>query len=119
MKRKLPAPGISYQAFWRGVTDDGREPCALSGNGLCDGPKDAHHYIPKRRIDQQLGGKNSPKAALAKLDVRNGVCLCRAHHDAVERRILSSPRPILLPFFLADHGLTEYEQLPAPTRRTR
>jgi hypothetical protein len=67
---------------------------------------DAHHYFPKRRIDLQLGGKHKPAAIAAKQDVRNGVALCRYHHDAVERGG-NCPRPPLLAFFLSEHDLIE------------
>jgi hypothetical protein len=97
---------ISYERFWRTVTNDGRGPCAM-WDGLCDGPMDAHHYFPKRRIDLQLGGKHKPASIAAKQDVRNGVPLCRYHHDAVERG-QPCPRPELLGFFLAEHGLHEH-----------
>jgi hypothetical protein len=89
------------------VTRDGREPCALRGvKTSCDGPKDAHHYVPKRRIDLMLDGKHGDRSILAKQDSRNGVCLCRGHHELVEAGVLDSPAPAFLGFFLADHGLT-------------
>lgn len=100
---------ISYQNFWRVVTNDGKNPCALAYRGgiVCGGPKDAHHYFPKRRINGKLG-RYSEAARLALTDVRNGVCLCRHHHDAVEALMLESPRPTQLSFFLLDHGLTDH-----------
>lgn len=102
---------VDYRAFWRAVTNDGKNRCELAG-ALChrcagDGCRrcdyhgrtrcskviDAHHAVPKRRL----------QTIQAKQDVRNGVCLCRDHHDLVEQGYLLSPRPPLLDFFLSDH----------------
>lgn len=104
LKRRVPRR-INYQGFWRSVTRDGQAVCALWDLD-CDGPIDAHHFFPKRRIDLQLGGKYKPRSILAKQDVRNGVPLCRHHHNEVENG-RPCPRPELYGFFLADHGLVE------------
>ena len=105
---------IDYRNFWRVVTRDGSARCALAGTvchrcggegclrcefkGVppCSLTLDAHHFVPKRRL----------RTAAAKTDVRNGVPLCRDHHDLVEQRILGSPRPPQLEFFLADHDIS-------------
>lgn len=108
-----------YQQFWRTVTDNGRRLCALvgtpchrcRGTGVdrhggpclrctagvieCSSILDAHHFVPKRRL----------RTTAAKVDVRNGVCLCRDHHDLVEQGYLRSPRPPELAFFINDHGV--------------
>ena len=114
MRRRRREPTrISYETFWRTVTKDGRCVCAL-WDVDCDGPLDAHHFFPKRRIDLQLGGKFKPASIRAKQDVRNGVPLCRFHHEQVEFG-RPCPRPELYGFFLADHGLVE----PIKFSRTR
>lgn len=113
MKRR-PRKPISYKPFWREVTQDGRRQCQLRNatpGFKCGGPLDAHHYIPKRRIDSKLGGKYAVGAIAAKIDSRNGIPLCRRHHDLVERGDIKSPRPPFLAYFLQDHGLTEREPL--------
>ena len=104
MKRRR----LSYQTFWRTVTHDGRKGCRLAGaRGPCEGPKDAHHYFPKQRIDWALDGRYGPRAIAAKTDVRNGVCLCRRHHDMVHQAIrpIACPAPPFYGLFLAEHGL--------------
>jgi hypothetical protein len=73
---------------------------------------DAHHFLPKRRIKEKLG-KDTEEARQALVDVRNGVPLCRRHHDLVEQGFIASPEPPTLAFFLADHGL---RCSPAPAR---
>lgn len=114
-KRRRRRPQISYENFWRTVTSDGTAPCELEGvevrskeTGLllvsCGGPVDAHHHFPKRRIFNQLG-RYSEAARLAVTDVRNGVCLCRNHHEAVEGGGIESPEPGLFHFFLIEHKL--------------
>jgi hypothetical protein len=102
---------VSYQRFWREVTRDGKEDCALAGAAgrPCSNVRDAHHFVPKQRIKLKLGrGSDACNAALT--DVRNGVCLCRTHHDLVEVGFLESPRPQLLDFFIADHGVHPREK---------
>ena len=110
---------VNYERFWRTVTDNGQRPCALAGTEChrcrgtgvnrhgdrclrceagvieCSKVLDAHHFVPKRRL----------RTVAAKVDVRNGVCLCRDHHDLVEQGYLRSPRPLLLAFFVADHSV--------------
>lgn len=121
----------SYENFWRRVTGDGKAPCALAGiscyrcHGVgfhsrldagqvrsiscsrcrgtgvmrCSpGKPDAHHFIPKRRLQTDR----------AKVDVRNGVCLCRDHHEMVEQGLVLSPRPPFLTFFVHDHDVPEH-----------
>jgi len=98
----------SQRNFWRTVTNDGRYPCALQNlRKPCDGPIDAHHYLPKARINWQLDGKKGPRATMARGDVRNGICLCRLHHDMVHQAINPAicPAPPFYALFLADHGL--------------
>lgn len=56
---------------------------------------DCHHLIPKQRLDDE-----------AALDGRNGVLLCRRHHDLIEGRRLTIPLERLpegFAQFLADH----------------
>jgi len=89
--------------------------CNSTGIIRCKGGKDAHHYYPKRRIDLKLGGKLSPRAIAAKQDVRNGVCLCRRHHDLVEDGLMESPVPATLSLFCAEHHL----EVPAAARENR
>ena len=104
---------VDYRLFWREVTQDGRRPCALRGTRChrCEGRGclrceqtgvircshilDAHHFVPKRRLH----------TVAAKQDVRNGVPLCRDHHDLVEQGLVRCPRPPLLEFFLAEHDI--------------
>lgn len=106
-------PRYTYERFWREVTSDGRALCALDMVSVCDGPLDAHHFIPKRRIKAILG-KDTPECQRALLDSRNGVALCRRHHDQVEAGRLKSPRPPQLPYFISDHGVSEYRRAAAP-----
>jgi len=105
---------INYRAFWRAVTNDGKNRCELAGAVChrCGGPGcrrchgtgvtpcsktiDAHHFVPKRRL----------RTIQAKQDVRNGVTLCRDHHDLVEQGYLRSPEPPLLQFFLSEHDVS-------------
>jgi len=107
---------VNYRQFWREVTNDGRKRCELAGTPChrcqgegclrcegtgtipCSNVIDAHHFVPKRRL----------RTPAAKTDVRNGVCLCRDHHDLVEQGILKSPRPPLLELFLAEHGVPDW-----------
>lgn len=115
MKRRVHRR-LDYSNFWREVTQDGKAPCALrearlwrrsavaGGRGgysfvhvPCSGQIDAHHYVPKRRL----------RTDAAKLDVRNGVPLCRTHHDLVEQAALQCPRPPMLSFFLHEHNVTD------------
>jgi hypothetical protein len=112
-----------YEEFWRRVTKDGKKPCALrmapcircDGAGqmsklgrtglclLCRGAGvmkchrkiDAHHFVPKRRLHTEA----------AKTDVRNGVPLCRGHHEMVEQGLMLAPKPAELVFFLVDHDV--------------
>lgn len=85
--------------FWAAVMvrADGR--CALERLGGCVfAPMDAHHFVLEQRLP----------TLEAKLDPRNGVALCRVHHDAVHSANgPACPRPPLLDEFLADHGLLE------------
>jgi len=66
---------------------------------------DAHHFVPKRVIASQLVRRAPLAAALT--DTRNGVALCRHHHDLVEQGRANSPRPTFLDYFLVEHGLYE------------
>jgi hypothetical protein len=103
----------NYRNFWRRVTNDGKQVCALAGvRSLCWGPKDAHHYFPKQRIDWRLDGKRGYRSIAAKQDVRNGVCLCRLHHDMVHQAInpISCPEPELYGLFLVEHGLHDHRR---------
>ena len=102
MNRRRRKP--NYQAFWMEVTNTGKRQCALRGVAVdCAGPRDAHHFLFKRKIKLQLG--RAAESAL--LDVRNGVCLCRRHHDLVHSPVnpLACPPPPDYLAFLADHGL--------------
>jgi hypothetical protein len=112
-RQRMKKEPINYRAFWRAVTNDGKARCALAdapchrcgGTGCrrcvkgkipCSPIIDAHHFVPKRRL----------KTLQAKQDVRNGVCLCRDHHDLVEQNFMRSPKPPLLAFFLSDHDVS-------------
>lgn len=87
------------EGFWRAVTNDGEGPCAMRHEGAyapeCDGPMEAHHYLPKRMLDDDQAQ-----------DPRNGVALCRRHHDLVERAVLYAPRPPQYVQFLLQWGLS-------------
>lgn len=104
----------TQQTFWRIVTDDGRNPCAMKGMMTRSGqPKrcspliDAHHFVPKRRLKLNLGYRDPERLDRALGDTRNGVALCRDHHDLVEAGALESPAPVQLLFFLHEFGLTQ------------
>ena len=84
--------------FWAAVTDGGRRPCAICRVWGWGVRMDAHHFVLEQRLP----------TVEAKLDPRNGVCLCRSCHDAVHSANPPvCPRPPLLDEFLADHGLLE------------
>jgi hypothetical protein len=108
---------VSYQYFWQVVTGCGRKPCELAGAKCleCSHIRDAHHYVPKQRIKFKLG-RGTQEAADALTDVRNGVCLCRTHHELVEAGALRSPKPAHLDAFIEDHGVAPREPHPMMVR---
>lgn len=95
LRRGRPKAKPSMAEFWAAVTDEGRRPCAICGRTWVR-PMDPHHYVRKERLPDS-----------AKTDSRNGVCLCRHCHEAVEQRRIECPRPPLLDQFLEDHQLLE------------
>lgn len=88
--------------FWATVTHHGDAACAICDRwGLHGWKMDPHHFVPKQRLATDA----------AKVDPRNGVCLCRDCHDDVEALRVECPRPPLLDEFLTDHGLLESGRL--------
>lgn len=79
--------GSPTQRFWYAVTNEGRAPCRFAkGYGRCDGPLDAHHLIPKQRIKREFRHDDRLVDLIA--DPRNGIAVCRRHHDMLEGRKL-------------------------------
>lgn len=77
--------------------------CLYAGSG-CRGPLDAHHIVP-RRVLKAHGHREATE------DPRNGMCLCRRHHELVERHLLSIQRdciPRAAELFAAEVGLGWY-----------
>lgn len=66
--------------------------------GDCDGPMDAHHLVSKQRIKRDwphplwFPDGDLPTTAAVLMDVRNGVIVCRRHHDLLERRLVVPSR---------------------------
>ena len=90
------------------VTRHGHARCAFAGWSACDGPLDAHHVIPQRVLKRELPADALPDALA---DPRNGVPVCRRHHDALECRSLRlapSQAHEGLRAFAAQHGLGWY-----------
>jgi hypothetical protein len=70
--------------FWAAVTEDGAAECFLYSKH-CRGKLDAHHVFPKRRIKAPTSPIPTKELReLACADPRNGVPLCRHHHELVE-----------------------------------
>lgn len=129
MKRRAPRRrGNAYGLFWSQVTGEGRARCVLRGLGGCAGPIDAHHVLPQRRIKQAFpfggalaAGYVLPVRALEAVDpsvavsldalladARNGVPVCRRHHDRIESRRERLPRSLApedFDVFLATIGM--------------
>lgn len=104
---------LSLKEFWMAVTDEGTSGCALAYVGGCYGKLDPHHYIPQQRL-KRCGFDDKTLAAVL-TDPRNGVPLCRYHHERVENANdpLETPRPLDLDEFLADYGISEAGRLAA------
>lgn len=137
MKRPRRARrGEAYRAFWIGVTEGGRRKCVLAQpREKCAGPLDAHHVLPKQRIKREFpsGATVGPDGVLRPVravedaevtldallaDARNGVPVCRRHHDLLEGRRVRLPRRTLdgdFPAFLATLGLGWWEEKQWPT----
>ena len=99
---------ITFNPGWPDPRTEDTKTCSLCrglGSVPCSGVVDAHHYVPKRIIKLKLGGEKNPRCIAALLDVRNGICLCREHHDLVEGLQVESPVPQMLSFFCAEHEL--------------
>jgi hypothetical protein len=87
------------------------------GDALCDGPIDAHHIISKQYIKL----KTYPAAPEAILDIlydpRNGIPLCRKHHQQVDTNYILLHEDQIAPHafdaisFAYQHGFYQrYEQ---------
>ncbi len=59
--------------------------CRGGGHHRCDGPKDAHHLIPKQFIRQRLSDWPEDKLLAVLFNPLIGAPLCRGAHDAIER----------------------------------
>lgn len=53
--------------------------CAVTDDGPCDGQLEAHHVVAQSWLRRRYG--NSPLLPLILWDTRNGMPLCRRHHD--------------------------------------
>ncbi len=66
--------------------------CALYGHGECGGPIDAHHMVRKQIIRQRKNlFDDYTRYMVATWDPRNGLPLCRLHHEAITNRITKLP----------------------------
>lgn len=97
LKRSRRKPRPSLVDFHEAVIARSGGVCALRSQE-CHGRLEAHHAYPKQRL------KDNPAAYV---DPRNGIALCRFHHQAVESRRVECPRPPEMDGFLADHRLVE------------
>lgn len=98
--------GYDYEEFWMGVctrrSGDKRLvlPCLVCGTR---DSIDAHHVIPKQRLTAMAARLGIDAEGLGQLlmDKRNGVPLCRYHHDAHEAAQSRVERSALPPQALA------------------
>lgn len=72
-------------AFKRRVHELDGGYCVMLGRGLCDGPLDAAHVIPKSRLRDRGYGAD------VIYDERVAMSLCRRHHDRHDRCIEKVP----------------------------
>ena len=85
-------------SFREEVCDNG---CALT-DANCRGRLEAHHFTPQNRIRRLV----VPELRIAALtDPRNGVPVCRFHHDQIEWRRVECPVPPYHDEFLRAYGL--------------
>jgi hypothetical protein len=84
--------------------------CFLKGvDGNCEGPSDAHHVIRAQLLrTHALTLTNEEKIALV-WDPRNGVAVCRRHHDLIHglnpRGVFREEVPESVERFARDNGL--------------
>jgi hypothetical protein len=76
----------------------------------CDGIMDCHHLIRKNRLKQERRLIEASGRALEKVleDPRNGVLVCRRHHDLLERALVVLRReelPVRVFEFASELGL--------------
>jgi hypothetical protein len=94
---------------------DGR--CLLAEvHGVCDGALEAHHLIPKQRINHlpiskwpTLSRKEVQRAKRKmREDARNGMALCSKHHSLVTARMTIIPADLITEdacMFASQHGI--------------
>lgn len=82
--------------------------CVLKGHAYpCDGALDPHHVIPKQRLKQRHGLSPAQRRELA-WDARNGVPVCRRHHELLTNRVMRLPHEVVpgeVFAFAHDYGL--------------
>ena len=118
----MKVPGYSYEAFCRGIVERDGPGCFVAAllkrrraehsvdysPGLleCRGEMDGHHAgIRKNRLKQEVP---ADRLAVALSDPRNGLLVCRRHHDLLERGLVVLRRedlPLCVDEFAAEFGL--------------
>jgi hypothetical protein len=84
--------GYDYEAFCEGIADRDGADCWVRRNvpmdpelRLCDGKLDGHHVLPKQWLKGNVRLPYSEQTPASVLnDSRNGILVCRRHHDLLE-----------------------------------
>lgn len=96
--------GYSYRTFCQNVVALHGDRCWLSdhirakerahpvdyspGLKVCDGPMDVHHIFKKQRLKRECTWADPATLVLILEDGRNGMVVCRRHHDLLERALV-------------------------------
>jgi hypothetical protein len=99
-RRARPPIGTREQreAWKREVCAEGYATCSVPG-GEHEGPIEAHHVISQEKLKDYARGLRLDADQLAELiwDKRNGIAVCRRHHDLHTRAIVRLPRAAVTP----------------------